>query len=126
MRRFLTSVLAAVALLAVTAGAALGAHCINESKPEGAGVRGQVVINAETGEVTFVGANAAGRLPGGFADVYLDFNGDGIGDLQVENDTFLISNHSHKDNPAQGMPGVLPSAAHDPGGAHGVGFPDDD
>ncbi len=124
MRRFVTSFLAAMALLAITAGAALGAHCVNQSKPEGAGVRGLVIINAETGEVTFVGANAAGRLPGGFADVYLDFNGDGIGDQQIENDIFLISNHSHKDNPAQGLPGVLPSAGHNPGGDHGVGFAD--
>lgn len=122
MRRFVTSFVAALALLALTAGAALGAHCINQSKPEGAGVRGQVIINAETGAVSFIGANAAGRLPGGFADVYLDFNGDGIGDQQIENDIFLISNHSHKANPAQGLPGVLPSAANNPGGDHGVGF----
>lgn len=125
MRRFVTSLVAAVALTAVTASAAFGAHCINQSKREGAGVRGQVIINVATGEVSFVGANAAGRLPGGFADVYLDFNGDGIGDQQIENDIFLISNHSHKANPAQGEPGVLPSAAHNPGGDNGVGFPQD-
>jgi hypothetical protein len=125
MRRFVTSLVAALALTAVTAGAALGAHCINQSKPEGAGVRGQVIINVATGEVSFVGANAAGRLPGGFADVYLDFNGDGIGDQQIENDIFLISNHSQKANPAQGEPGVLPSAWHNPGGDNGVGFPED-
>lgn len=124
MRRFVTSFLAAITLLAITAGAALGAHCKNESKADGAGVRGTVIINVLTDEVSFIGANAAGRLPGGFADVWLDFNGDGIGDQQVEEEIFLISNHSHRDNPAQGVPGVLPSAAHDPGGDHGVGFGD--
>lgn len=122
MRRVITSIAGAVALLALTAGAALGAHCVNQSKPEGAGVRGSVIINVQTGETTFIGVNAGGKLPGGFADVYLDFNGDGIGDQKVENDIFLISNHSHKANPAQGIPGVLPSAAHNPGGDQGVGF----
>jgi hypothetical protein len=124
MRRVISSLAGATALLALTAGAALGAHCVNQSKPEGAGVRGSVIINVETGATTFVGVNPGGKLPGGFADVYLDFNGDGIGDQQVENDIFLISNHSHKANPAQGSPAVLPSAPHNPGGDQGVGFPD--
>jgi hypothetical protein len=124
-RRLITSVIGSGALLALTAGSVFAAHCVNESKPEGAGVRGTVIIDAATGAVTFDGANAGGRLPGGFADVYLDFNGDGIGDQQIENDIFLISNHSHKANPAQGSPGVLPSAEHDPGGeGHGVDFAD--
>ncbi|HZM73435.1 MAG TPA: hypothetical protein VFC71_08645 [Candidatus Polarisedimenticolia bacterium] len=126
MRRRLFTSLSLAGLLSIfIAGTALGAHCHNASKPEGAGVRGTVIVNAQTEEVSFIGANAAGRLPGGFADVWLDFDGDGVGDLQVENDVFLISNHSHKDNPAQGMPGVLPAAERDPGGPdHGVGFGD--
>ena len=124
-RRLFTGTLSAGLLLILTAGTALGAHCVNESKQDGAGERGSVIVNPATGEVTFDGANAAGRLPGGFADVYLDFNGDGVGDLQVEDGIFLISNHSHRDNPAQGSPGVLPSAGQDPGGeGHGVGFGD--
>ena len=124
-RRLIASALGSGALLIVTAGTALGAHCVNESKRDGAGERGTVIINVATGAVSFDGANAAGRLPGGFADVYLDFNGDGIGDQQIESGIFLVSNHSHKDNPAQGVPGVLPSAEHDPGGeGHGVDFAD--
>ncbi len=122
MRRLLTSSLAAGLMTILFAGTALGAHCFNESKKDGAGEHGIVVVNAATGEATFVGVNAGGRLPGGFADVWLDFNGDGIGDQQIEWGIFLISNHSHKVNPAQGAPGVLPSHEHDPGGeGHGVG-----
>ena len=113
-RRLLTSAIGSAALLALTAGSAFAAHCVNESKPEGAGVRGSVIIDAATEAVSFVGANPAGRLPGGFADVWLDFDGDGVGDQQIENDIFLIANHSHKVNPAQGSPSVLPAAAHDP------------
>lgn len=123
-RRLLSGSLAAAALTVATAGTALGAHCVNESKNDGAGVHGSVIINVATGAVTFEGLNAGGRLPGGFADVYLDFNGDGVGDAQVGNDIFLISNHSHRANPAQGIPGVLPAilAGQDPGGAgHGIG-----
>jgi hypothetical protein len=124
MRRVLSGLLGAGLLLVLTAGTALGAHCINESKKADAGEHGVVVINATTGEASFIGLNAGGKLPGGFADVWLDFDGDGVGDQQVEEGIFLISNHSHKPNPAQGTPSVLPSAEHDPGGdGHGVGFP---
>jgi hypothetical protein len=122
MRRLLTGSFAAGLLTLVMAGTALGAHCINESKKDGAGEHGIVVIDVATGEASFIGLNPGGKLPGGFADVYLDFNGDGIGDQQVENGIFLISNHSHKANPGQGVPGVLPAIEHDPGGeGHGVG-----
>ena len=126
-RRLLAGSLAAGLLTIATAGTAFGAHCTNESKKDGAGERGQVIVDATTFEATFVGANAAGRLPGGFADVYLDFNGDGIGDQLIESGIFLVSNHSHKLNPAQGIPGILPQilAGNDPGGdGHGVGTND--
>jgi hypothetical protein len=109
------------------AGTALGAHCVNESKQAGAGVRGVVLINPDTGEATFPDANPGNRLPGGFADVYLDLDFSGTltaGDLQVEDDIFLVANHSHKVNPAQGVPAVLPNvlAGRDPGGdGRGVG-----
>jgi hypothetical protein len=129
MRRALISLGSALLLTFVIAGSAFAAHCINESKPEGAGVQGNVLINPfdQTAPPTFEGANAAGRLPGGFADVYLDFDLSGTvtaGDVQIENDIFLISNHSHKANPAQGQPGVLPPILdrRDPGGeGRGVG-----
>lgn len=126
-RRALVSLGAATLLTVVLAGTALGAHCVNESKPDGAGVNGTVLINPATGEATFIGANAAGRLPGGFADVYLDLDFSGTltaGDLKVEDDIFLVANHSHKVNPAQGSPAVLPQILdrRDPGGdGRGVG-----
>jgi hypothetical protein len=109
------------------AGTALGAHCVNESKQAGAGVRGVVLINPDPGEATFPDANPGNRLPGGFADVYLDLDFSGTltaGDLQVEDDIFLVANHSHKVNPAQGEPAILPNvlAGRDPGGdGRGVG-----
>ena len=128
MRRALLSLGSAMLLTLVLAGTALGAHCINESKPEGAGVQGAVLLDPDTFElIGFEGANAAGRLPGGFADVYRDMDRSGTvsaGDIQIENDVFLISNHSQKANPAQGIPGILPPILEgsDPGGPdHGVG-----
>ena len=127
MRRVLLSLATATLLSLVLAGTALGAHCINESKPDGAGVHGAVLLDPETFEATFEGANANGRLPGGFADVYLDIDGSGTvteGDVQIEDDIFLVANHSHKDNPAQGIPSVLPPIldGRDPGGeGRGVG-----
>jgi hypothetical protein len=102
------------------AGTAFAAHCNVPSKPDGAGQTIVVLINPVTGAPTFLGTNAADRLTGGFADVYLDLDGSGTltaADLQVENDVFLISNHSGKPNPAQGFPGVLPAVQNgDPAG----------
>lgn len=130
MRRVLLSLGSATLLTLVIAGTALGAHCINQSKPEGAGVHGAVLLDPDTFElIAFEGANPNGRLPGGFADVYLDVDRSGTvspGDIQIENDIFLISNHSQRANPAQGTPGILPPvlAGSDPGGPdHGVGAP---
>jgi hypothetical protein len=129
MRRVAISFGSALALVVIVAGTALGAHCGNESKPEGAGVHGAVLLDPVTFQPSFEGANAGGRLPGGFADVYIDADDSGTltaGDVQIENDIFLISNHSHKINPAQGLPGILPPvlAGRDPGGeGHGVGAP---
>jgi hypothetical protein len=130
MRRVLLSLATAALLSLVLAGTALGAHCINESKAPGAGVRGAVLLDPVTFEATFEGVNAGGRLPGGFADVYLDIDGSGTvteGDVQIEDDIFLVANHSHKDNPAQGIPSVLPPVldGRDLGGeGHGVGAND--
>lgn len=126
-RRLLAGSAGAGLLTLAMAGTALGAHCVNESKKDGAGEHGIVIVNVVTGAVTFQGLNAGGKLPGGFADVYLDFNGDGVGDQLVESGIFLASNHSHKANPAQGSPGVLPPvlAGMDPGGdGNGVGTAD--
>ena len=114
----------------VLAGTALGAHCINERMPEGAGVHGAVLLDPVTFEATEEGANPGGRLPGGFADVYIDVDRSGTvtaGDIPIENDIFLVANHSHKENTAQGIPSVLPPIrdGRDPGGeGRGVGSPD--
>jgi hypothetical protein len=126
-RRILASSLAAGLFTIATAGTALGAHCVNESKKADAGEHGTVIIDVATEVASFDGINPGGVLPGGFADVWLDFNGDGIGDLQVEEGIFLASNHSHRANPAQGTPGVLPPVLNgaDPGGdGRGVGTAD--
>lgn len=126
MRRLtLFAWLVAVFVLA-SAAPALAAHCINQSKPDGAGNHTNVIVDLSVpGEetVTLEGKN------GGFADVWLDFDGDGIGDLQVEDDVFLIGNHaqSGKVPPGQDLFGaglaVLPGAVHNGSPDHGVGFP---
>ncbi len=97
--------LAASALSVIVAGQALAAECINASKKADAGQKVTVLVDVATDEVSFTGANAAGRLPGGFADVWLDFDGDGTGDLKVLDDTFIVRNHSFRD---VGEPFVLP------------------
>ena len=127
MRRLAFSLASALLLTFVVAGSAFAAHCINESKPEGAGVHGTILLDPVTFQPTFEGINPGGVVPGGFADVYIDADDSGTltdADIQIENDIFLISNHSHKDNPAQGVPGVLPPIldGRDPGGpGRGVG-----
>jgi hypothetical protein len=129
MRRFVALPFALLMSLAV-AGSAFAAFCGVESKPDGAGQKVVILVDLITGHETIVsGANAAGRAPGGFADVYLDFDFSGdisAGDCKI-NDTFLISGHSGKVSPGQELDGlgVLPPV-HDfsnPGGfAHGAGF----
>ena len=121
MRKRLGLSLVAGSLLAMlVASTAFASHCFVVNKPDGAGQHLVVLINPATGAPTFLGTNAAGRLTGGFADVYLDLDGSGTltaADLKVENDVFVISNHSGHANPAQGTPGVLPAVQNgDPGG----------
>jgi hypothetical protein len=130
MRRILISTGAAALMTFAVAGSAFAAHCTNESKTAGAGVHTTVLLDPVTFQPTFLGANAAGRVTGGFADVYIDADDSGTltdGDVQIENDVFLVANHSGKANPAQGEPAVLPQIANgaDPGGdGHGVGTND--
>jgi hypothetical protein len=100
----------------------LGHDPLLATRPAGAGNHIAVIIDTASGEATFEGTNAAGRVTGGFADVYLDFDGDGVGDLQVEDDIFLAANHSGKANPAQGEPAVVPGASRNGSPDHGVGF----
>jgi hypothetical protein len=120
MRRVLLSLSVGLLLAVTVASTAFAAHCFPVNKPDGAGQKLVVLINPVTGAPTFIGTNAAGRLIGGFADVYLDLDGSGTltaADIKVENDVFVIANHSGKLNPAQGAPAVLPSIQHgDPAG----------
>ena len=120
MRRFGLSLAAGLLLAITVASTAFAAHCFPVSKPDGAGQKLVVLINPATGAPTFLGANAADRLTGGFADVYLDLDQSGTlseGDLQLENDVFVIANHSGKLNPGQGAPAVLPAVQNgDPAG----------
>jgi hypothetical protein len=120
MRRFGLSLAAGLLLAITVASTAFASHCFVANKPDGAGQKLVVLINPATGAPTFLGTNAAGRLAGGFADVYLDLDSSGTlseGDLQLENDVFVIANHSGKPNPAQGGPAVLPAIQNgDPAG----------
>ncbi len=118
--RFGLSFIAGSILAISVASTAFASHCFPVNKPDGAGQHLIVLINPATGTPTFVGTNAADRLTGGFADVYLDLDGSGTlsaGDVQLENDVFVIANHSGKFNPAQGGPAVLPAVQNgDPAG----------
>lgn len=130
MRRILISFGSAGVLTLALAGTALGAHCANESKQPDAGQHVVVLLDPVTFAATFEGTNAAGRLTGGFADLYLDADNSGTlsaGDVLLDSDVFLAANHSDHANPAQGVPAILPPilAGADPGGdGHGVGTND--
>jgi hypothetical protein len=90
LRRFTVLIgLVAVAVFALPL-AAFAAHCENLSKKEGAGKGITVLIDVSTGAATVSGH-------GGYADVWLDFDGDGIGDLQVESDVQIGKNHAFVD-----------------------------
>ena len=133
MLRRLMALPAAVLLSLVVVGTAFATHCGNTSKPDGAGQHVVILVNPVTEEVTpIAGFNANGKFTGGFADVYIDLNLDGVissGDLKI-NDTYLLSQHSGTASPGQddgdGL-AVLPNIIRgdDPAGAlHGAGFAD--
>ena len=115
MRRRISVLALTTALFIVSAGPAYAAHCTNRSKPEGAGNNGFIVVDAGSGEIV---SASDGALHGGFIDVFLDTTGDGVGDLQVEDDVFIAKNHSPMH---VGDPFVVPGAFHNPG-ENGVGF----
>ena len=123
MRRIVGSAGGGILLSLVIAGTALGSHCQNESKRPDAGQHVTVILNLVTGGVSFEGLNAQGRPIGGFADVWLDVDGDGVGDVLACDDVFIVSNHSGQAAPGQteapGAPGALPPIirGEDPGGA---------
>jgi hypothetical protein len=132
MSKRLVAFPAALAMTLLLAGTAFATHCGNDSKPDGSGQHVVILVDPITEEVTpIAGFNAAGRLTGAFADVYIDLNLDGeisSGDLLI-NDTYLLSLHSGRAAPGQNDFGlaVLPSILRgdDPAGAaRGIGFAD--
>lgn len=110
------------ALALSVVGTAFASHCFVTSKPDGAGNHTTVLINPQTDAPTFLDSagNVISRPTGGFADVYIDADLSGTltdADFQVENDVFLVANHSLKANPGQGSPAALPAVdGRDPAG----------
>lgn len=69
---------------------AFAAHCENVSKQPEAGNHITVVIDVSgLQEVVTVEGQ------GGWAEVWLDFDGDGVGDLMVESDIMIGKNHAY-------------------------------
>jgi hypothetical protein len=104
MRR-LVSVPIALLMSLLVVGTTLAAFCGNESKQDGAGQHAVLLVDLSTSPETITilsGANAAGNVTGGFVDVQLDFNGDGIGDCFID-DTYFISEHSGQIAPGQAL-----------------------
>lgn len=92
MRRFtVLTGLVAVAVFALPL-AAFAAHCENLSKKEDAGNGITILI-----DVSVVPETVTVSGHGGYGDVWLDFDGDGTGDLQVESDIQIGKNHSFVD-----------------------------
>lgn len=96
MRRSILVALLSGVMVVLAAGPAFAAACTNQSKPAGAGNHTNVVIDAFTEEVTIDGFN------GGWADVWLDLNGDGVGDVLLEADVQIGQNHSGQFDDSEG------------------------
>lgn len=119
MRRALLVAMVTAALLVFTAGPAFATHCVNLSKADGAGNHTTVVVDATTEEVVSISG-----LNGGFADVWLDVDGDGTGDLLVAEDVMIGKQHSPNVVGEWVNPGAIAKAAN-PNATddHGMGFP---
>jgi hypothetical protein len=91
-------------MVVLVAGPAFAAACTNQSKPEGKGNHTIVLVNPVTEEATVTGN-------GGWADVYVDFNLDGIADPGelVERDVQVGRNHSGQFDDTEG-PWINPGA----------------
>ena len=125
MRR-LVSIPIALLMSLLIVSTAFAAFCGNESKPQGSGQHSTQFVNLVTGEITIEGGNAAGKVIGGFVDVYLDVDGDGTDDCFI-NDTYFISEHSGHIAPGQNLfdLAVLPAVhrfENPGGGGAGAGF----
>lgn len=102
MRRLVSIPIAALMSLLIVS-TAFASFCGNESKQDGAGQHAVLLVNASVHPETVTilsGANAAGKVTGGFVDVWLDFDGDGTGECLI-NDTYFISEHSGSIAPGQ-------------------------
>jgi hypothetical protein len=114
--------LVAVAVFALPL-AAFAAHCENLSKKEDAGNGITVLVDVSAAAET---VTVSGH--GGYGDVWLDFDGDGTGDLQVENDVQIGKNHaSIAKGDDGGEPWVNPGAINKASSEHatqtnGMGF----
>ncbi|HEX6301484.1 MAG TPA: hypothetical protein VF148_13550 [Acidimicrobiia bacterium] len=103
MRRFTVLIgLVAVAVFALPL-AAFAAHCENLSKKEGAGTGITVLVDV-SGPVETVTVSGHG----GYADVWLDFDGDGTGDFLAESDIQIGKNHAFVDKDGNFAEGVEP------------------
>lgn len=128
MRRILFVGAVTAAFIAVTAVPAFAAHCINHSKPDDKGNHTNVIVDAATEEVTIV-STGNGNASGGFADVWLDLDGDGLGDVLLDEDVMIGKNHSPQSadsdepwvNPGAINKSQNPHATDD----HGMGFHSD-
>ena len=102
MRRLVSIPIAALMSLLIVS-TAFASFCGNESKKDGAGQHAVLLVDLSVVPETVTvlsGTNAAGKITGGFVDVWLDFNGDGTGECLI-NDTYFISEHSGSIAPGQ-------------------------
>ncbi|MGH2572194.1 MAG: hypothetical protein ACRDGU_01680 [Actinomycetota bacterium] len=75
MKKAVFVAVVSVGLVVLLGSQALATVCINVSKKNGAGNVGDVIISAVDGSVLQEPTNPGGQVSGGFADVYIDFDG---------------------------------------------------
>ncbi len=115
MRKFILATIISLTLLLVVGGSyALASECVVVNKPDGAGNFGDIIVNvSEPGPpVVTYPTNPGGQTAGGFVDVWLDFDGDGTGDQQIQDDTFALPASTALDaDPAPHLPHVAMESA---------------
>lgn len=89
MKRTIKFVGATAVAFTVFTGTAYAHYCTNVSKNDGAGNAGVLFADVSSGDFEVVPAlstvklNQQGRITGGFMDIHVDFNGDGVADLEL-------------------------------------------
>ncbi len=114
MKKLVLTTFVAMALLLVSGSYVFASECFVAKKPNGAGNFGDVIVDvSQPGPPTVTEpTNPGGQTAGGFVDVYLDFNGDGIGDLQIQDNTFALPSSTALDaDPAPHLPHVAMESA---------------